>query len=111
MISCDADPMKSVTDLFDPQPSVWGLRGDPWVWIAMSEHLTGTYLPPSLAEVEAMLYAAFNRIVGVDLATDIEPAVYREEFAHGGTSSGQVHLDTWRAELIPLLVERAASLL
>jgi hypothetical protein len=75
----------------------------------MCDHLTGTYLPPSLAEVEAMLYAAFNRMVGVDLATAVEESVFREEFAHGGLTSGGVHLDTWRADLIPLLVDRARA--
>ncbi len=103
--------MKLVADLFSPEPDRWGLRGDPWVWQAMRDHLSGAYLPPTLAEVEAMLYAAFNRLVGIDLARAMEPSVYRAEFAHGGMSSGSVHLDTWRAELIPLLVDRARSLL
>jgi hypothetical protein len=101
--------MKLVADLFTPTPQRWGLRGDPWVWQAMCDHLSGTYLPPSLAEVEAVLYAAFNRIVGVDLATEVEPSVYRAEFAHGGPSSGGVHLDTWRGDLMPLLMERARA--
>ena len=101
--------MKQADDLFEPEPDRWGLRGDPWVWQAMRDHLQGTYLPPTLGEAEAMLYNAFNRIVGVDLATEIAASVYREEFAHGGMSSGQVHLDTWRAELMPLLVDRARA--
>ncbi|GIM89057.1 hypothetical protein [Paractinoplanes toevensis] len=103
--------MKTVADLFDPEPQVWGLRGDPWVWQAMRDHLGDTYLPPTLGEVEAMLYTAFNRIVGVDLFSELEPSVYRAEFAHGGASSGHVHLLTWRIDLLPLLVERAQSLL
>lgn len=103
--------MKQVTDLFDPAPTRWGLRGDPWVWQAMRDQFNGTYLPPSLGEVEAMLYAAFNRLVRVDLATEMEPSVYREEFAHGGLSSGGIHIETWRVELIPLLVDRARALL
>jgi hypothetical protein len=103
--------MKPAADLFDPEPTRWGLRGDPWVWVAMSERLASTYLPPTLGEVEAMLYTTFNRLVGVDLATEIEPDVFREEFAHGGMSSGRIHLDTWRAELMPLLLDRARSML
>lgn len=101
--------MKAMADLFDPEPGRWGLRADPWVWQAMRDHLGDTYLPPTLGEAEAMLYAAFNRIVGVDIATEPEPSVYRAEFAHGGPSSGHVHLDTWRAELLPLLIDRAQS--
>lgn len=103
--------MKLVADLFSPEPMRWGLRGDPWVWQAMCDHLTGTYLPPTLAEVEAMLYAAFNRLVGIDLATALEASVYRQEFAHGGMSSGGIHLNTWRIDLIPLLIDRARALL
>lgn len=103
--------MKQMADLFSPEPVTWGLRGDPWVWQAMQDHLSGTYLPPTIGEVERVLYTAFNRIVGVDLATEIEPAVYRARFAHGGASSGKVHLDTWRAELLPLLIDRARALL
>lgn len=99
--------MRLVSDLFEPEPEQWGLRGDPWVWRAMCEHLTNAYLPPSIGEVERLLYAAFDRLVGVDLATDTTPWVFREEFAHGGVSSGNVHLDTWRVTLIPLLVDRA----
>jgi len=103
--------MKSVSDLFDPEPDRWGLRGDPWVWRALAEHLSDAYLPPSPGEVESMLYSAFNRLVAVDLATDTERAVYRERFAHGGMSSGYVDLDVWRSRLMPLLMDRALGLL
>ena len=100
--------MKAVSDLFDPEPERWGLRGDPWVWRAMSEHLAGTYLPPAAAEAEMLLYAAFDRVVGVNLAAETAPWVYREEFARGdGLSSGNVHLETWRTVLLPMLVDRA----
>jgi hypothetical protein len=58
-----------------------------------------------------MLYAAFNRLVAVDLATELDSSVYREEFAHGGMSSGHVSLEVWRAFLMPLLMERALAML
>src|SRR3954466_10618747 len=99
--------MKLVADLFDPEPERWGLRGDPYVWRALRDHLGSAYLPPSIGEVENVLYTAFNRLVAVDLQTETAPAVYREEFAHGGVSSGQVHLDSWRGVLLPLLLDRA----
>jgi hypothetical protein len=101
--------MKEVAALFEPEPAQWGLRGDPYVWRALAAHLTGTYLPPSAAEIESMLYAAFNRLVAVDLASDTNSSVYREEYAHGGLSSGHVSLDTWRVHLMPMLVERAVG--
>jgi hypothetical protein len=103
--------MRNVSDLFDPEPEQWGLRGDPYVWRALRDHLGTAYLPPSVSEVESMLYTAFNRLVAVDLATETSSAVYREEFAHGGMSSGQVHLETWRVVLLPMLLDRAGTLL
>lgn len=102
--------MKRVSDLFDPEPLQWGLRGDPWVWRAMSIHLNGTYLPPSIREVESLLFAAFDRVVGVHLASEPQPWVYRDEFARDdGLSAGNVHLNTWRITLMPLLLDRARS--
>jgi len=98
-----------MSDLFDPEPDQWGLRGDPWVWRTLREQLSGTYLPPSAGEAERMIYAAFNRLVAVDLDTETDTSVYREEFAHGGMSSGHVSLEVWRAFLLPLLVDRALA--
>ena len=101
--------MRLVSDLFDPEPALWGLRGDPWVWRTMNEYVAGLALPPSVGEVERLLKATFDRVVGIDLETESAPWVYREEFAHGGLSSGSVHLETWRSELLPLLIDRARS--
>jgi hypothetical protein len=98
--------------LFDPRPDgpgAWRLRGDPHVWAAMRERLSATPVPGTAAEVSALLYATFDDLVGVDLATEPETSVYRPEFAHGGMSSGHVNLDWWRSNLIPLLESRAAA--
>ena len=34
-----------VSELFEPEPARWGLRGDPFLWRAMSEQLAWTELP------------------------------------------------------------------
>ncbi|WP_189600676.1 hypothetical protein [Streptomyces lateritius] len=96
--------------LFDPEPARWGLRGDPHVWRALRDHLSGTAVPPSANGVTALLRAAFSEVVGLDLAEAEASAVYREQYAHGGMSSGMVHLETWRENLMPLLAERAGAL-
>ncbi|WP_369148279.1 hypothetical protein [Streptomyces sp. R44] len=97
--------------LFEPEPGTWGLRGDPYVWRALRDHLAGTDVPPSVLAVDALLRAAFGEVVGVDLASAESSVVHRKRFAHGGMSSGMVHLDTWRERLLPLLVQRAEALL
>jgi hypothetical protein len=95
--------------LFDPEPRRWGLRGDPHLWEAMRERLAGTDLPETAEEAAGLLRAAFAELAGVDLA-DPAPSVYREQYAHGGMSSGMICLDTWRQKLMPMLVERATAL-
>ena len=106
----DAAGMK-LSDLFDPEPPTWGLRGDPYLWQALRERLSGTDLPASAGEVVALLHTAFGELTGLDLGRDPAPSMYCEQYAHGGMSSGMISLDTWRERLMPLLAERARTLL
>ncbi|MEU7601841.1 hypothetical protein [Streptomyces sp. NPDC041003] len=105
------DAVAKMADLFDPEPKTWGLRGDPHVWRALRDHLSGTDVPESVDEVVRLLRAAFSKLVGIDLVGDLASSAYREQYAHGGMSSGVVSLDTWRERLMPLLAERARTLL
>ena len=100
-----------VAGLFDGEPAQWGMRGDPHAWRAIRDRLEGVALPESVEELERLLRGAFHEVVGVDLTQDPAPSVFREEFAHGGMSSGMVNLDTWRTRLMPMLVDRGRALL
>lgn len=95
-------------ELFAEEPEQWGLRGDPYVWMTLRERLAGLPVPDKESALEEVLIAAFNAVVGVDLENGDgdEWGVYREEFAHGGMSSGHVCIEVWRDRLIPLLVSR-----
>lgn len=97
----------TMAELFEEQPEHWGLRGDPYAWEAIRQHLVDVPLPDDDAELEDLLFAAFASVVGVDLRMEPAENVYRDEFAHGGMSSGQICLPVWRDRLIPLLVSRA----
>jgi hypothetical protein len=68
-------------------------------------------IPASAAEVVSLLHAAFGELVGLDLASEPASSVHREQFAHGGMSSGMISLDTWRQRLIPMFAQRARTLL
>lgn len=105
------DAATQMTELFDPEPEQWGLRGDPHVWRALCDYLSGTELPASVDEVNSLLRRAFSDVVGVDLDTERESPVYREQYAHGGMSSGYVDLGTWHERLLPLLAKRAKALI
>jgi hypothetical protein len=61
--------------------------------------------------VARILHTTFEELTGTALADDSDEHIYREEFAHGGMSSGMISLETWRRQLLPALVQRAATLL
>jgi hypothetical protein len=98
-----------ISALFDPEPEMWGMRGDPHLWRALSAHLADHEVPASAEELASVLHAAFRELADTDLAKDPASSVYREQYAHGGMSSGMISLDTWRQQLMPMLAERART--
>ena len=107
----DATAAVRMSALFDPEPQTWGLRGDPHLWRALRDRLAGQDLPPSADEVTGVLHAAFRELADADLTTGPASPVDREQYAHGGMSSGMIDLRTWRDQLMPMLTERARALL
>jgi hypothetical protein len=95
--------------LFDTEPRTWGLRGDPYLWHDLRAHLAGRDVPASAGELTDLLYEAFRELVGTDLASDPATSVHRDQYAHGGMSSGMICLDAWRQRLMPMLAERART--
>lgn len=68
-------------------------------------------MPATPGQVLVLLHAAFGELAGVDPADEAESSAYREQYAHGGMSSGWISLDHWRETLIPLLAQRARAVL
>ena len=97
--------------IFDPEPETWGLRGDPYLWRALRQYLSETDLPASADGAVSLLYVAFGKLAGVDLVNDTASSVHLAQYAHGGMSSGMISLDAWRQRLMPILVERARTLM
>ena len=98
-----------VSDLFDPEPPTWGLRGDPYLWRALRAHLAGQGIPATSGELDGLLHEAFRELTRTDLASSPASSAYREQYACGGMSSGMISLDTWRQRLLPMLAERART--
>ena len=97
-------------DAFASPPAQWGLRGDPFVWEEMQRRLADTAVPAGREEADLELRRCFADVVGVDLSDRmLGDSSHLPEFAHGGMSSGQVHLPTWRTRLLPLLLDRATG--
>ncbi len=95
--------------LFTPEPEQWGLRGDSQLWRAPREALEETSIPATDDAVASLLVDRIKDLTDVVIRLERQEAVYREELAHGGMSSGQIHIPTWRDRLIPLLIARAAG--
>jgi hypothetical protein len=99
--------MSRLTDLaqlFTPEPSQWGLRGDPYLWRELRETLAGQAWPATADELEALLVTSIEAQIGAPLAG--EAPIFVQRFSHGGMSSGLVDPRFWRATALPLLRAR-----
>ena len=96
---------KSIASLFDPTPSQWGLRGDPYLWDELRANFSAIPLPESAEKLQDLLEKAFEALTDTPLSTDKKILVI-ERLAHGGMSSGGVSIPFWRDVVMPLLIER-----
>ena len=94
-----------IASLFDPTPSQWGLRGDPYLWEELRSNFSAVPLPESAKELQALLEKEFEALTETPLTTDKDILVI-ERLAHGGMSSGGVSIPFWRETAIPLLIRR-----
>lgn len=93
-----------VSEIFNDEPSQWGLRGDPYLWRGMKELLKDTDMPCSIEELQILIEETYKKATG-------HPLTYQghfllDRFQHGGMSSGFISPEFWTAKGIPILVER-----
>ncbi len=109
-VNCDGMPTKtptmsaSISTLFSPEPSQWGLRGDPYLWREMATHFQSIPLPGSLPLLSSALEEAFLKLT--NHAVSFSGDVHLARHAHGGMSSGEISTEFWRESGIPLLLSR-----
>jgi len=96
----------TVGQLFEDEPTQWGLRGDPHLWRAMRAQLSSTPLPSLASDLVEQIEQAFQRLTGHPLSTST--TFHLREFSHGGMSSGAISPEFWREEALPLLRARHA---
>jgi len=94
-----------MSDLFNPAPSQWGCRGDPFLWMEMSRALCHVVIPKEERDVECILQGCFVALIGSELKSD--QVFYVARFARGGMSSGTVSGEAWSNTLLPTLRQRA----
>jgi hypothetical protein len=94
-----------ISDLFDPAPTTWGLRGDLFLWMQMRQTFWCVEIPREPQDLEGLVSAAFALYTGTALARDVTVRV--NHLAHGGMSSGMVSGEFWVETFIPLLIQRS----
>ncbi|WP_353814813.1 hypothetical protein [Agromyces sp. SYSU T00266] len=106
------DPQASVADfasLFARGLVQWGLRGDPHLWEAMRESLTGEPFPAGFWDVRSTVQREFARLTGQPL-TDTDAPLRVAAFVTGsGMSDGHVLPSFWVRTAIPILIDRWAA--
>jgi O-acetyl-ADP-ribose deacetylase (regulator of RNase III) len=92
--------------LFDPAPTTWGLRGDPYLWRALRARFAETPLPAGPAELERLIREAAVATIGSSLTT-AAASIHVPAFDPGhGMSAGGVAPAWWNATGIPMLLDR-----
>lgn len=88
-----------VSDLFEPSPIQWGLRGDLFLWLEMRQALCQVNLPKDTDELAAIISAAFQALTGKSLISRVgDSELFVERFSRGGMSSGYVSSLYWLNE-------------
>lgn len=95
----------AVSDLFDPAPTQWGLRGDLFLWMEMRQVLCHAEIPKQPEELAQTISSVFTALTGTLLERTVDVRVKR--LARGGLSSGEVCGDFWAAKFIPLIQTRS----
>lgn len=96
-----------VSDLFDPAPTQWGLRGSLFLWLEMRQALCQVSIPEDKDELVNIISAAFQSLTGKSLINRVGGNdFYVERFSRGGGSSGYVASLFWLNEFIPQLQQR-----
>ena len=97
-----------VSDLFDPAPDQWRLRGDLFLWMEMRQALCHVEIPQEPERLAQTIASAFTALTAMPLTRDSE--FYVRRFARGVMSSGMVSGEFWAERFIPLVQQRASWL-
>ncbi len=96
-----------VSDLFEPAPAQWGMRGDLFLWLEMQQALCQVSIPKDTDDLADIISASFQALTGRSLINRTgDSYFFIERFSRGGMSSGCVSVSYWLNEFIPRLQDR-----
>ncbi|WP_413699269.1 hypothetical protein ACLKMH_17465 [Psychromonas sp. KJ10-10] len=93
-----------VSDLFDPAPEQFGLRGDLFLWMEMRQALCYVPVPENPSDLAGIIKSAFHALTGESLEKREDFCISR--FARGGMSSGGIDCSFWIEKFIPMIEQR-----
>jgi hypothetical protein len=93
-----------IAALFHPEPTQWGLRGDPHLWREMQQQLVDASCPDSVEELVAIVEDMFVQLTGLPISHP--EFILIDRYPRLGMSGGFVSPEFWRDEAIPLLRRR-----
>ena len=107
-VHSDTTPLEKewsvVSDLFDPAPEQWGLRGDLFLWMEMRQALCHVPVPENPSDLAGIIKSAFHALTGESLEDREHFSVSR--FARGGMSGGGIACSFWSDKFIPMIEQR-----
>jgi hypothetical protein len=89
--------------LFSYEPSHWGLRGNPFLWKELKDHLKGINVPNRDSEIYEILSYTFKNLTGHSIESRDD--LFIQRFSHGGMSSGHIAPEFWRTTAFQFLCE------
>ncbi len=95
---------ETVSCLMTQKPQQWSLRGDPYLWEEMFNHLATTKIPCSISGLIAIIEKSFIELTAHPITYG--DSIYLEKYSHGGMSSGYIDPRFWKLTVIPLVVKR-----
>ncbi len=95
---------KFLSELFEPDPRPWGLRGDPGLWQELKKKFVDTPLPATQKELNSLIRKAYKQSMGQPMSNPKMKNI--ERFNKGGMSKGFVDPWWWSNTALPLLKKR-----
>lgn len=90
-------------ELMQSRPKQWGLRGDPYLWDEIRQHLANVRVPINQDTLTQIIQQAFEDITGQPINNGSN--IFIERYSQGGISSGRVSSHFWNNKAIPFLIQ------
>jgi len=97
-------PANFVSKYFAPEPSQWGLRGDPHLWREMKLKTKNKNIPTTANDFEKMIYKLFKELTGEEPQKGRN--IYVKHYEITGMSKGMICSDFWIEKGFSLLIQR-----